>query len=150
MGITRHMQWQRRRMWEYDPRCHWCGVVTVLPKPGPPKGPPNPRLATIDHLRPRHHPGRREPTNGKEFRRVLACWKCNNERDRREHEAMPREKLWAMCGSVPLSMRPVEELKRVEGILTAKNPTRAADRRRIEKSLAEIRAAIDAKEVSPK
>ena len=48
------------------------------------------REATIEHLRSRLHPGRREPARG-EQRRVLACWKCNNERGRAELLALPLE-----------------------------------------------------------
>lgn len=143
MAATRQLRKQRTRMWQRDPHCFYCRVVTVLPRPGHPKGPTPPNLATIDHLRPRHHPGRHEPNPNGELRRVLSCYKCNNERDRWEHENMPREKLWRMCGSVPLSMRPLEELRRAEAALLSKQPTRKRDRERVGASLAAVRGELN-------
>jgi len=78
MAFTKAIRKQRIRMWNEDPRCYWCGALTVLVEKN--GGPPVlPNEATIDHIRPRHHPGRQEPPTEGERRRVLSCWKCNNE-----------------------------------------------------------------------
>lgn len=144
MSDTKRLKKQRLAIWKYDPHCYWCGVKTILPSKHW-KGPTASNVATIDHLRPRHHPGRLEPCNGREFRRVLSCFKCNNERDRIEHEMMPREKLWEMCGNYPLSTKPLDELKRIESILLAKEPKRKADRESIYRSLVAVRDAMRTK-----
>jgi 5-methylcytosine-specific restriction endonuclease McrA len=70
----------RRRLYDRDPHCHWCGRLTVF---GPPRNhvttPGD--LGTIDHLRPRYHPGRNEWLEAGERRRVLACFECNQRRN---------------------------------------------------------------------
>jgi hypothetical protein len=68
---------KRARLWAENPHCHWCGVLTTL-------GPRCETMATLDHLRPRHHPSRHEPARNGERRIVLACWKCNSTRDHAE------------------------------------------------------------------
>lgn len=42
-------------------------------------------LATLEHLRDRHHPGRLEPPAQGEKRIVLACLKCNRQKGRESH-----------------------------------------------------------------
>lgn len=71
---------QRKRLWqEQDRRCFWCGTLTVLPPDGAPKRfIPQDDTATTDHL-----DSRLSPERGKhpgELRRVMACYKCNQER----------------------------------------------------------------------
>lgn len=77
---------------------------------------------------------------------MLSCWQCNNERDRHELSIKPKEWFYQNGQSVPLSMRPLEELRRVEAHLAAKEPRRKADRLNVERSLAAVREAIGAKE----
>ena len=72
---------QRRRLHAADPRCFYCGIVTLLEPPPDWHGKTFPQLATVEHLRPRTDPLRTEPmrfTN--ERRHVLACWQCNQDR----------------------------------------------------------------------
>lgn len=76
---------QRRYLWSKNPNCHWCGQPTVLTYDG---GVQPENLATIDHLRSRLHPSRREDAKPQERRRVLACWKCNHERGKAENDAL--------------------------------------------------------------
>jgi hypothetical protein len=80
---------KRERMWAENPHCHWCSRKTILAKtdasgrfllPHADKG----LAATLDHLRARHHPGRREPARPDERRIVLACMHCNSTRDAAE------------------------------------------------------------------
>jgi hypothetical protein len=118
MGHGSRYKRQRRRMWELDPRCHWCGTETVLPEQLPDdhwrverktvakgsqllrqlKRPPA-NLATIDHLRSRYDSTRQEPAQEGERRRVLACYACNNRRNTEEQATLPREELWKRAGN---------------------------------------------------
>lgn len=96
MNKGERIKWQRRRIWEVNPRCHWCQCVTILPDYHARMGRPNPKWATIEHLDARHSKERGK--HPREFRHVLACWKCNNDRDRRELKALPIQSLWEMNG----------------------------------------------------
>jgi hypothetical protein len=85
------------RLWTADPRCHWCGKLTVLVfRPHRSRGSTAYRLgivegeATIDHLHPRTDPNRRQVNDGTEVT-VLACWKCNNERNALYQSQLPVE-----------------------------------------------------------
>lgn len=76
---------RRRKLWEANPQCHWCGVLTVIDGRCNSR---NPTRATLDHLR-----SRLDPKRGTDFDEstVLACWKCNNERARQEDQLTPVE-----------------------------------------------------------
>jgi hypothetical protein len=76
---------RRVRMWKADPRCHWCGIATVLERL--PNGRVRKNLATIDHLYPRHHPERQVGAHEV----VLACYGCNERRNRADWKARPVE-----------------------------------------------------------
>lgn len=83
---------------------------------------------------------------------MLSCFRCNNERDTREHEMMPREKVRAMCNNCPVSEKPLEELQRIERLLVEKleqpkRPLLPRDRKSIERSLTFVREAIGSKYV---
>lgn len=55
-------------------------------------------MATVDHLYTRYHPERQsKPVDG-DRRLVLACNRCNRERDMAETAAQPREVLHARAG----------------------------------------------------
>lgn len=135
---------QRERMWRRNPHCHYCGVKTVLPDANG-KSPRAMNEATIDHLRPRHHPARLEPANG-DVRRVLACWECNNKRDQWETSLLPKTWFYTHGGSLPSDMKSLDELKRVEQVLLKNPPKNRKGRGRHEKNLRDIRAAITARE----
>lgn len=147
--MSKNFQRQRKALWSRDPHCHWCGVLTALPTPG--GSPKAKNEATIDHLRPRHHPGRLEPAKNQEVRRVLSCWKCNNERDQRESAALPKQWFYDHGGSRPATEKPLDDLIRIEQLLCRKleKPRlRNADRRRIQESIIAIQAAIRAKQTN--
>lgn len=136
---------QRKRFWHQDPRCHWCGIETILTTTAHIKGTIAPedrdRIATIDHLHPRHHPDRLKP-NDLTIRHVLSCWKCNNDRDTRERAALDKSWFYERGCSKPLSMRPTEELERSLGILRAKKPKGRKNRESVDKSIADIEAEL--------
>jgi hypothetical protein len=72
---SRKMRRARNHMHAQDPRCNWCGTVTINP---PRAGDPN--AATVDHIKPR-----RECRSQQEYEsasnHVLACFECNQLRD---------------------------------------------------------------------
>ena len=72
----RAVQRARDRLFEADPRCHWCSVITLHPSVAA----GNPNMATLDHIRPR-----RECVSFEQYsapaNHVLACFECNALRD---------------------------------------------------------------------
>ena len=91
----RTLKQRRIKLWKQDPHCHWCGTLTILPpadaKPHRKNYPLN--EATIDHLRSRWHPNRREPIRQGEQRLVLSCRKCNIDRAKQEEKEQGLEVL---------------------------------------------------------
>ncbi len=79
-------------------RCHWCECDLVLSPPGKhvKKQPPN--LGTIDHLRDRFDPARRERNRHGERRLVLACLACNNRRGAESQAAVGKDELRRRSG----------------------------------------------------
>ncbi len=73
---------RRKRLFEENPHCCYCGVLTVLTNTVGGQMPPN--AATVEHIYPRLHPKRREPNYSQEKRLALACFKCNNEKSVRD------------------------------------------------------------------
>lgn len=68
----------RREMWNNDPRCHWCGRLTVLPVSG--QSVSHAHTATIDHVYSKwHHLQGTAPLNASSIL-VLACGQCNHDR----------------------------------------------------------------------
>lgn len=137
---------QRKAMWKRNPRCYYCGVVTILRPLHIPHEPLSPeirdRVATLDHVRARHHPDRTKPPEPGEVLHVLSCWRCNNERDRRELREKPIEYLRQKCKTIPLEDRRLEELEDLLNFLLTRKPLNPHKRRRWECSLANVRAAI--------
>lgn len=95
---------RRKRLWEADPCCYWCRRPTILLNVPGGQLPEN--AATIDHLRSKFDPTRGQPIRGRwDFRYVLACWKCNNERARIEEKFLPKAELWRRSNHYPLWSR---------------------------------------------
>ncbi len=83
----------RRRRWEKDHHCYWCGVPTVWFDKDGGRQPAN--AATLDHIRSRYTPQRAQQSNGR-WRRgiiVLACYQCNQDRCQQEQAFLSREKI---------------------------------------------------------
>jgi hypothetical protein len=89
-------------LWRNNPRCHYCNRLTVLIFRPPGIGTNNFRFvdfeATIDHLHDRY--GHRPQVHGEEVT-VLACWSCNQLRDKHATADRPKEELWERSGSYP-------------------------------------------------
>lgn len=91
-------------LWMRDHRCHWCGRATILvfrcfelQK----KYHVRDDEATIDHLHSRVKCDSRPQMPIGVETTVLACSKCNNERQRRETAELPIEELWKRSGAYP-------------------------------------------------
>ena len=139
---------QRKAMWRRDPHCHWCGVETILRPLHIPNDPLPPeirnRVATLDHVRARHHPDRLKPPEPGEVLHVLSCWKCNNERDREELQAKPKEYLRQKSRSAaPLDERSLEELEQLLAFLRSHRPHYRTKRERLKRSIKAVTEAIE-------
>lgn len=102
---NQRLRLQRIRLWKEDPHCYHCGLLTELP-PKKAHLKNKPHYATIDHLYSRYDPRRYAPMVGKEKRRVLACFACNQKRSIQETAALPKEELWRRSGRYPRSENP--------------------------------------------
>lgn len=79
MSGKRHAKRRAVLFQEQGGLCHWCKQpMQLLTMPEQPKSMPL-DLCTIDHLRDRFDPARREVARG-ERRLVAACWDCNHKR----------------------------------------------------------------------
>jgi hypothetical protein len=80
---------KRRRLWEADPHCTWCGTVTIwFENPSGRESLPN-NAATLDHLYSRFDSRRESPRGGTKYT-VLSCKRCNKGRNREQHLALPK------------------------------------------------------------
>jgi hypothetical protein len=81
--VNRRARIRRRRCALFEQQgglCYWCKGEAVLMDGQNFHGVGQPKnLATLDHLRDRYDPTRREPSNG-EPRYVMACYDCNQKR----------------------------------------------------------------------
>jgi hypothetical protein len=106
---------QRQRYYQADPHCHWCRAKLELPVYGNGVWPTAPNHATIDHLNSRLSSARHLPQiHPDESRRVLACYRCNQERNRAEIVLSGKQK--------PLSAKPLSELREILLVLHRKPP----------------------------
>jgi hypothetical protein len=83
---------RKEKLWNIDCHCFWCGCKTIL-ESNPSLKKPDPRMATIDHLRSKFNPERWERNTSNEVRTVLACFSCNNKRASKENASRPIEEL---------------------------------------------------------
>ncbi len=83
-------------------KCYYCRCDTILLEPVARRKEPLPgNAATLEHLRSRWHPDRREKPKPGEIRHVMACNRCNAERARDEQAARPLELLHRDGGRDP-------------------------------------------------
>jgi len=106
---------QRTRMWNNNPNCIFCGVLTILPEHLPQrtnsKGvskiiveiPDN--MTTIEHLNSRNSVNRNTKNIKKEIRRVLCCYKCNQERNEKELEFF--KPIWGELSKTPKKQKKI-------------------------------------------
>lgn len=95
--------WKRRRdnLMAADPHCFYCRTeVVYYPLERHERMPDN--FATIDHVNTRLAYPEGRPLNGDT---VLACHRCNSDRNKVELRLMPKEELWRRSGRMPVELR---------------------------------------------
>lgn len=111
---------QKLRLFNLNPHCHWCGCLTINTNEPAIKGTPNPRMATIDHTISRLDPRRWLHTETNTQRKVLACFECNQRRQKEEHALLSEQEkslrgkgitFRPNCMDAPV--RTLEELKKL-------------------------------------
>lgn len=78
---------RREKLWNRDPHCFWCGRETRLCENGGVNRKLPDDAATVDHIRSRLSPNRKQPNDRPGWHTgitVLACYRCNNVRGRHE------------------------------------------------------------------
>lgn len=97
----------RRKRWEKNPHCYWCGIPTIWYDRNGGKQPDN--AATLDHIRSRYVPMRaQQDGQWKNGIIVLACHKCNQDRCTQEQLFLAQENpslLHKKSGSPPSHKR---------------------------------------------
>ena len=93
VGVSNSNRLARRRLklWLEDDRCRFCRKPTLLPQFCTKEviARNRDRMATIEHLDSRYNPNRGKSDN--EERTTLACWRCNNDRNKIEQESIPKK-----------------------------------------------------------
>jgi hypothetical protein len=85
------------RLWARCPDCTWCGTPTVLAlRAAPPGQKSAPNTATLDHVWPKTSAERHLLPKRQARVAVLACYRCNEARNRRDMRAL------AACGAAVL------------------------------------------------
>ena len=79
------------KLYKENPYCHWCGCLTTLTNIKHIKGQPNPTMATVDHVLSKFDVRRWVEHKPGEIRKVLACFKCNNQRSADEQARLGKE-----------------------------------------------------------
>ena len=83
----------KEKLWQSNPRCHWCHRKTKLLNIPEIQGPADPLMATIDHVISRLSLDRFIKAKNGEVRKVLACYECNFNRAVEETKKLPRAEL---------------------------------------------------------
>lgn len=129
----------RQKLWDDNPRCHWCGCVTTIPdRHARSYKDFKPNDATLDHMFSKLD-ARRGTTPAGTRCNVLACRKCNNDRARATELAQPKSVLHARSASFPLKNYTIEQLLEIESKLLKK-----LDRKK-QKSLQRVRMEIESR-----
>ena len=99
MANSNRLARRRKKLWLEDDRCRFCRKPTILAQFSTKEvvARNRDRLATIEHLDSRYNPNRgnrgKNENGENEERTTLACWRCNNDRNKVEQESIPREVL---------------------------------------------------------
>lgn len=91
MSDDARLKRRRLKLWIQDSRCRFCRVHTMLPEHVHAGLASKEVMATIEHLDSRYNPLRGTYRN--QERTTLACWKCNNDRNRKEQASVDIEVL---------------------------------------------------------
>ena len=97
----------RVRLWEENPKCYYCERITTLPtdildlKMLQNIGETPDYMATVEHLHTKYDPERFE--EGGDEKCVLACYKCNHDKEAERTKMVPKEELHKRSNRYPLS-----------------------------------------------
>jgi hypothetical protein len=112
------------KLFAEDSKCYYCRCEMALTEPNAKSLPPN--AATIEHRISRYNPSRWRKKRPNEKRRVLACYKCNQDRSALEtlclsrEEVLKRSKGWSLNPrGNPTVIQPLDSLVQVKKVLTA-------------------------------
>lgn len=94
MPNTKRLRKLRRRLWEADPHCVYCGCETVWWVSGTGHADKPSNAATLDHVISRLDPRRYQMDHYPSSYFVLACDSCNNKRGAREDVTLRRKVNW--------------------------------------------------------
>lgn len=90
---SKSLKKRRERLLEKDPHCHWCNIEVIFFSLKKHQVTPD-NYATIDHLNTRYYKRRRQQfSSGQVQTCVLACNKCNWERNEEETQSLSIEEL---------------------------------------------------------
>ena len=93
------------RLWEENPHCFYCNRKTFLTNIDNLKGHPKDLMATIEHKISRLSPYRWRTKLKGEKRKVLACYRCNQERSKKEILCQSRAEVLRRSRGFSLSPR---------------------------------------------
>ncbi len=118
----------KEKLWNENPRCHWCGRLTALTNLASGILPLD--AATIDHLYSRYNFQRWVRRKPGEIRQVLACYECNQRRSIEETSSLPKEELHLRSqgftlnpkGNKPKIIKTLDNIEEVKKQLTFFNP----------------------------
>lgn len=112
------------RLFAENPYCYYCDCLMVLTPPDARTLPDN--AATIEHRISRYNPARWRKKRKNERRRVLACYKCNQERSNLETLCLSREEVlkrsqgWSLSPrGNPKIIQPLDNIIQVKKVLNA-------------------------------
>lgn len=99
MGNKRMKEQRSKLAYRQKWKCFWCGKQMKPPHDPATKSPIDPLSLTLYHLDCKLTPER--GTHQGECRRVAACWECNNIRNKKKQESLPKETLRARARRWP-------------------------------------------------
>lgn len=106
----------RIAFWKANPRCYYCNELTILPTDIPDlldlqaQGITPDNMATIEHIYTRYDTERFEENGEKKC--VLACYKCNHDKEQERASLIPKEELQKRSRRFPLSKFITEDMKK--------------------------------------
>src|ERR1700747_791148 len=99
--------WRLRHYIKQDGKCYWCGCKMRMGWDGSIVGKLKKNHATIDHIHQRNDPKRQIERNNGFVRKVLACYRCNQRRQREFEADLRRRKAIENAGKTG-DLQPVE------------------------------------------
>jgi hypothetical protein len=106
MGVS-YYKVRKQQLMSKNPYCYWCGQKLVYFDNNGGRVPDN--FATIDHLYSKLD-GRRFDPKMKCKTLVLSCFKCNQERGKKEDAELGKLERWVRGGKFPRYLKPFKNI----------------------------------------